>query len=85
MINCKIEREILPFCQQHHIGTINYAPMHSGLTGRMTKERVANFPEDDFRRRAKNHQEPPANPVLRRAIPGKVFGQGRRLNPVGFR
>ena len=31
MINRNIEREILPFCQQHHIGTINYAPMHSGL------------------------------------------------------
>ncbi|WP_263366059.1 aldo/keto reductase [Edaphobacter bradus] len=59
MINRNIEREILPFCQEHHIGTINYAPMHSGLlTGKMTKERVANFPEDDFRKRAKNYQEP---------------------------
>lgn len=59
MINRNIEVEILPFCQQHHIGTINYAPMHSGLlTGRMTRERVANFPEDDFRKRPKNYQEP---------------------------
>ena len=59
MINRNIEHEILPFCQRHNIGTINYAPMHSGLlTGRMTKERVANFPEDDFRERAKNYQEP---------------------------
>lgn len=59
MINRNIEHEILPFCQRHNIGTINYAPMHSGLlTGRMTKERVANFPEDDFRKRAKNYQEP---------------------------
>jgi aryl-alcohol dehydrogenase-like predicted oxidoreductase len=59
MINRNIEDEILPFCQRHNIGTINYAPMHSGLlTGRMTKRRVANFPEDDFRKRAKNYQEP---------------------------
>jgi aryl-alcohol dehydrogenase-like predicted oxidoreductase len=59
MINRNIEREILPFSEQHHIGTINYAPMHSGLlTGRMTKERVANFPQDDFRKRAMNYQEP---------------------------
>lgn len=59
MINRNIEREILPFSVQHHIGTINYAPMHSGLlTGRMTKQRVANFPEDDFRKRAMNYQEP---------------------------
>ena len=33
--------------------------MHSGLlTGAMSKERVANFPKDDFRRNAKNYQEP---------------------------
>ncbi len=33
--------------------------MHSGmLTGAMTKERVAAFPKDDFRRNAKNYQEP---------------------------
>ena len=59
MINRNIEDAILPFCVRHHIGTINYAPMHSGLlTGRMTKERVARFPDDDFRKRAKNYQEP---------------------------
>lgn len=59
MLNRAIEAEILPFCQKNNIGTINYAPMHSGLlTGAMTKERVANFPKDDFRRNAKNYQEP---------------------------
>lgn len=59
MINRVVEDEILPFCLKEGIGTINYAPMHSGLlTGAMTKERVANFPEDDFRKRAKNYQEP---------------------------
>ena len=59
MINRVVEDEVLPFCLKEGIGTINYAPMHSGLlTGAMTKERVANFPEDDFRKRAKNYQEP---------------------------
>ena len=59
MINRVVEDEVLPFCLKENIGTINYAPMHSGLlTGAMTKERVANFPEDDFRKRAKNYQEP---------------------------
>ena len=59
MLNRAVETEILPFCEQHGIGVINYAPMHSGLlTGAMTKERVAAFPENDFRRRAKNYQEP---------------------------
>ncbi len=59
MINRTAEPEILPFCLKHGIGVINYSPMHSGLlTGAMTKERVAAFPADDFRRRAKNYQEP---------------------------
>jgi aryl-alcohol dehydrogenase-like predicted oxidoreductase len=59
MLNRAVETEILPFCEKNNIGTINYAPMHSGLlTGAMTKERVANFPKDDFRRNAKNYQEP---------------------------
>jgi aryl-alcohol dehydrogenase-like predicted oxidoreductase len=59
MLNRAVEAEILPFCKKNNIGVINYAPMHSGmLTGAMTKERVANFPQNDFRRNAKNYQEP---------------------------
>jgi aryl-alcohol dehydrogenase-like predicted oxidoreductase len=59
MLNRAIEAEILPFSHTHNISTIGYAPMHSGLlTGAMTKERVASFPKDDFRRNAKNYQEP---------------------------
>jgi aryl-alcohol dehydrogenase-like predicted oxidoreductase len=59
MLNRAVEAEILPFCEGHNIGTINYAPMHSGLlTGAMSKQRVANFTSDDFRRNAKNYQEP---------------------------
>jgi aryl-alcohol dehydrogenase-like predicted oxidoreductase len=59
MINRSVEAEILPFCAKNGIGVINYSPMHSGLlTGAMTKERVAAFPANDFRRNAKNYQEP---------------------------
>ncbi|WP_158945672.1 aldo/keto reductase [Granulicella sp. S190] len=59
MLNRTVEAEILPFCLKHNIGVLNYAPMHSGLlTGAMSKERVAAFPKDDFRRNAKNYQEP---------------------------
>jgi aryl-alcohol dehydrogenase-like predicted oxidoreductase len=59
MLNRAVETEILPFCETHNIGVINYAPMHSGLlTGAMSKQRVATFPDDDFRRNAKNYQEP---------------------------
>lgn len=59
MLNRAVEAEILPFCEKQGIGVINYAPMHSGLlTGAMSKERVAAFPANDFRRNAKNYQEP---------------------------
>jgi aryl-alcohol dehydrogenase-like predicted oxidoreductase len=59
MLNRAVEAEILPYCLDHMIGVINYAPMHSGLlTGAMSKERFANLPPDDFRRNAKNYQEP---------------------------
>ena len=59
MISPEIENEILPHCQANNIGVLVYSPMKSGLlTGTMTKERVANFPEDDFRKRAPAFQEP---------------------------
>ena len=59
IISPEIEKEILPYCGANNIGVIVYSPMKSGLlTGTMTKERVAAFPEDDFRKRALNFQEP---------------------------
>jgi aryl-alcohol dehydrogenase-like predicted oxidoreductase len=54
-----VEREILPFAKQNGIGTIVYSPMRNGLlTGKMTKERAQNLPEDDWRRRNPDFQEP---------------------------
>lgn len=59
MINRGVQEEILPWCEKHGIGVINYSPMMSGLlTGAMTKERVAAMPDDDFRKRTKQFQEP---------------------------
>jgi aryl-alcohol dehydrogenase-like predicted oxidoreductase len=55
----EVQNEILPYCQQQGIGVIVYSPMRSGLlSGTMTRERVANFPEDDFRKRHVHFQEP---------------------------
>jgi aryl-alcohol dehydrogenase-like predicted oxidoreductase len=51
--------EILPYCLKHNIGVIVYSPMKNGLlSGKMSKERAAAFPEDDFRRRNPAFQEP---------------------------
>lgn len=55
----EVETEILPFCLQNNIGVIVYSPMRAGLlTGKMTKERAQNLPEDDWRRRNPDFQEP---------------------------
>ena len=55
----EIERDILPFCQQQNIGVIVYSPMYAGLlTGAMTRERVANFLPEDWRRNLSGFQEP---------------------------
>lgn len=59
IIRSDVENEILPFAKQNNIGVIVYSPMYSGLlTGAMTRERVAKFAEDDWRRRNVNFQEP---------------------------
>jgi aryl-alcohol dehydrogenase-like predicted oxidoreductase len=52
-------QEILPYCLRQGIGVIVYSPMKNGLlSGKMTRGRVATFPEDDFRRRNPAFQEP---------------------------
>jgi aryl-alcohol dehydrogenase-like predicted oxidoreductase len=59
LIRREIEDDILPFAEQQNIGVIAYSPMGSGLlTGAMTRERVANLPDDDWRRRSPHFQEP---------------------------
>ena len=59
MISPEIEEDILPYAAANHIGVIVYSPMKSGLlSGTMTKERVAAMPDDDFRRKTPQFQEP---------------------------
>lgn len=54
-----IEEEVLPWCAEHGVGVIVYAPMYSGLlTGAMTRERAASLPADDWRSRNREFQEP---------------------------
>jgi len=53
------EESLLPYTQENGIGVIVYSPMRNGLlSGSMTKERVAGFAEDDFRRRNPDFLEP---------------------------
>ena len=66
MLRPAIEPEILPWCQANGVGVINYSPMVSGLlTGRMSAERVAAMPSDDWRRKAVEFNEPRLSRNLR--------------------
>jgi aryl-alcohol dehydrogenase-like predicted oxidoreductase len=74
-VSPEVEDEILPYCEKNRIGVIVYSPMKSGLlTGAMTKERVANFPDDDFRRRAPSFKEPQLSRNLELAELMKAIG-----------
>src|SRR5579862_4598318 len=82
MISPEIEDEVLPFCGANNIGVLAYSPMKSGLlSGAMTRERVAKLPEDDFRRRTPNYQEPLLSRNLELAELLRKIGQRHGRNP----
>lgn len=81
-VSPEIEEQTLPYCAQHGIGVIAYSPMKSGLlTGKMTKERVANLPADDFRRRALAFQEPQLSRNLELAEVMRKIGERHGRTP----
>lgn len=82
MLRRAIEAEILPYAQEHGIGVINYSPMVSGLlTGKMTAERVAAMPADDWRRKAIEFNEPRFSRNLRLVELLREIGGGRGATP----
>jgi len=59
LIKRDVEKEQLPWCEREGAGVIVYSPMASGLlTGAVTRERAASFPEGDWRRKNPEFQEP---------------------------
>jgi len=82
MLRRAIEKEILPYAQVNHIGVINYSPMVSGLlTGKMTAERVASFPADDWRRRSPEFNEPRLSRNLKLVDLLREIGSGHGVTP----
>ena len=56
MLNKKVQKEILPYCQKNGIGIVAYSPMASGLlSGRFDMTKVA---IDDWRRKSRDFKEP---------------------------
>jgi aryl-alcohol dehydrogenase-like predicted oxidoreductase len=59
MLERGVEDEVLEYCVANHIGIVVYSPMKAGLlTGKYTKERVANLPDGDWRRGSDEFKEP---------------------------
>ena len=82
MLRRAIEQEILPFALANNIGVINYSPMLSGmLTGKMTHERVAAMPPDDWRRRAPEFNEPRLSRNLRLVELLREIGSSHNVEP----
>jgi aryl-alcohol dehydrogenase-like predicted oxidoreductase len=82
MLRRAIEEEVLPFAQANNIGVINYSPMVSGLlTGKMTAKRVANLPQDDWRRRAAEFNEPRLSRNLRLVELLREIGKAHNVEP----
>ena len=83
MLRRAIEEEILPFAKANNIGVLNYSPMVSGLlTGKMSAERVAAFPQDDWRRRAVEFNEPRLSRNLRLVELLREIGKPHNVSPA---
>jgi aryl-alcohol dehydrogenase-like predicted oxidoreductase len=82
MLRRAIEEQILPFTQANGIGVINYSPMLSGmLTGKMTAERIAAMPADDWRRNNMEFKEPRLNRNLRLVELLREIGSAHGVTP----
>ena len=82
LVNPKVEDEILPFCLENNIGVINYSPMASGLlTGKMTAERIAAMPQDDWRKKNPNFNPPELEKNLKLADLLREIGKPHNVEP----
>lgn len=82
MLRPAVEQEVFPFVQENGMGVINYSPMVSGLlTGKMTAERVAALPADDWRKRAVEFNEPRLGRNLRLVELLREIGNGYGVKP----
>jgi aryl-alcohol dehydrogenase-like predicted oxidoreductase len=82
LVNRGVESGILKYCEEHNIGVIVYSPMASGLlTGKMSAERIAALPGDDWRRRSPQFQEPKLSRNLRLVEVLREIGEAHGVQP----
>jgi aryl-alcohol dehydrogenase-like predicted oxidoreductase len=59
LVHRAVEDEILPYAEHEDVGVIAYSPMASGLlTGKMTRERIQDMPDNDWRKADPDFNEP---------------------------
>jgi aryl-alcohol dehydrogenase-like predicted oxidoreductase len=81
LIRRTAEIELLPYCQSQNIGVICYSPMGSGLlTGAMTRDRIAGLPDNDWRTRNPEFQEPKVSRNLEIAQVLREIGQHHQVS-----
>jgi aryl-alcohol dehydrogenase-like predicted oxidoreductase len=82
MLRRAVEETVLPFTLANGIGVINYSPMVSGLlTGKMTAERAAALPENDWRRNNIEFKEPRLSRNMRLVDLLRQIGGGHGVTP----
>ena len=82
LVATDVGTSVLPFALAHRIGVIVYSPMGSGLlSGAMTRERIAAFAEDDWRKRSANFQEPLLSRNLQLVERLRAIGQRYNATP----
>ncbi len=82
LIRRRIEEDILPYAKEREMGVIVYSPMQCGLlTGKMTRERINNLPDDDFRKNNSEFREPKLTRNLLIAEKEKEIAAKRKRHP----
>lgn len=65
MVHREVEAEHLEYCDSNNIGIIVYSPIQRGLlTGKFSRQRLANLPQDDHRRTNPDFREPRLSATL---------------------
>lgn len=83
LIRRGVEKEVLPYCARHGIGVIAYSPMGSGLlTGAMTRDRITQPPDTDWRRRDADFQEPRLTRILALVEALRAIGSRHGVSPA---
>ena len=82
LIRREIEGGILQYAREQGIGVIVWSPMASGLlSGTVTPERMRDLPEDDWRRKNPEFQEPRLSRHMKLVALLRAIGERRGRSP----